>query len=1198
MNPILPNTDGFSQASASLDKFSQDSASLDKFGKDYAEYVNQCCYEDVVVRSGVRPAIYYLNHETVIGTAVYEHQYADTDKTINSGRSIEAARNLARCDGSQGYFLGSNFYTLSDLAGNTKVARHGIIKSKGIPRPAGPAAGGWIANDRFRQLTGAPIALDEKGRPRRYHHQKGQPLEVFRPKIDVIGWQEIATKHNLPMPEFPVIGLKGEAIGFWPWVKATNCPIVVTEGEKKAEALISRGYAAIGLPGIDTGYRVTERGEEVTKPDGTTYRKAIARELCEVLQILDTPGREITILFDFRLGDYSESQEFRAACTTAKLFKNAIAKIALLPGPDKGVDDFCVAGGGDVDAVISAARSIDEIQKESLKGFSQKNREKAWALTYPISWECNQRRLDIPYPDSGAIFINSPKDTGKTYGLKKPVAKAQAENRKVLVITHRIFLGGAICKEIGIPYIEDMKKNADRKIEGKALGYGLCIDSLHPTSQAFFDPLAWEGALVIFDEAEQLFWHVLNSETCQKNRQAILASLKLLLQTVLSSGGQVISQDADLSDYSIDFVRELSGIDVAPWIAVNHWQPSEPWKIKFYDTQHVKGGTKDDPSGLLKDSVDHVTNGGKIWISTDSQKTKSKYGSKNLEKYYRSRCPGKKILRIDAETVANPEHPAYQCAEKIQGSKEEQFKDSLAVLYDIVICSPSLATGVSVNLRGHFTAVFGIYQGATPGNEARQSLARVREPVPRFVWCRQIAVGKIGNGESNYKAVATSKEKDCRYNLALLKDFEFDLDKAYNPVVLRFWAKYAARINSSIWDFREDVRDGLVAEGHILTDCGDDDRETAGEIKSIRILSQIEEAVAVAEADDIDRDEFEKLEQKRGKTDTERHQEEKFRLGEIYKVEVTPELRQLHQDKWYSKIQTEYLLTHNPDFIWMRDRKSIDSQIRSGEGQICLQDVRQLTGKIKIHEALNTLQFTDPTKEWHNKSPEILEFASKALKFAPGIKLLTGIKVTQEKVTKNPVGVVGSFLGQLGLKLVGEQRRVGEERVRFYKFGGVASANCFDSAGNKISEPEGLRSKIFEAWQQRDELALFEFQQQQQGVAAVEVDVTVQAKSSHTQGSSDFEGKSEFVTAQTIDIDKSSSVTTNPTVETPKEQDGGCGSAAEKVWVWYQIKKEWIKCRVLGFVGDCYRLEIKSMVDSGVAIFKAYPEDLRWEAPI
>jgi hypothetical protein len=141
--------------------------------------------------------------------------------------------------------------------------------------------------------------------------------------------------------------------------------VILTEGEKKAAALISRGYAAIGLPGINSGYRVTEKGDWITKPDGTQYQRATAWELHLALQPLDTAGREITIIFDYRAGDYSESPEFKAASTTAKLFKNAIAKIGELPGPDKGVDDFLVAGG-DIDAVIADAKNYRKlaIQKQ------------------------------------------------------------------------------------------------------------------------------------------------------------------------------------------------------------------------------------------------------------------------------------------------------------------------------------------------------------------------------------------------------------------------------------------------------------------------------------------------------------------------------------------------------------------------------------------------------------------------------------------------------------------------------------------------------------------------------------------------------------------------------------------------------------------------------------------------------------------
>jgi hypothetical protein len=1156
-------------------------------------------YQDCVVKSGIAPDIYPLNFDPASGSPVYGLLYCDTDPTTNSGISIEAARNLARCTGSPGYFLGKNFYLPSDLAGNTEAARHGIIKSKGIYRPEGPPAYGWISsNNRFRQLGGAPIALDQNKstgvwEPRRYHQPKGKPLEIFFPRITVRVWKLVAEKAGLSMPEFPVIGVDGEAIGFWEWVKATNCPIVLTEGEKKACALISRGFAAISIPGINTGYRVTEKGDWVKKADGTEYQKAVARELQSELQALDTAEREIVILFDFREGDYSESPEFKAATTTAKLFKSAIAKIAQLPGPDKGADDFCVAGG-DIDAVISAAPTIEEIQKQILKELSKKNRQKAWALTHPVAWECNQRYLDIPYPNSGLICIKSPKGTGKTYALKKLVAKAQAEGRKVLVVTHRIVLGRAICKVVEILWIEEMNSDADRKIEGKFLGHGLCIDSLHPTSQASFDPKAYEGALVIFDEDEQIFWHALNSSTCRENRQAILSSLKTLIQTVLRSGGQIVLQDADLSDISIDFVREFAETDIEPWVAVNHWRPSEPWKVKFYDTQHVKGGTKDDPSGLLKDAVNCVNGGGKIWFSVDSQKAKSKHGSKNLEKYFQSRCPGKKILRIDAETVANPDHPAYQCADKI---------NELVEHYDIVICSPSLATGVSIekirkisiDLHGHFTAVFGIFQGAISDNEVRQSLARVREPVPRFVWCRQIAVGKIGNGESNYKEVAKSKEKDCRYNLQLLRDIDFDLDKAHNPVVLRYWAKYAARINSSIWDFRETVREGLEAEGHILTDCPDDDRDTSGEINALRILNQVEEAVAVAEAEDIDREQFEKLEQQRSKTDTERYKQEKFRLKEIYKAEVTPELRQLHQDKWFGKIYLEYLLTHNPDFVLMRDRKNIDSQIKSGDGQLCLQDVRQSMCKVTIHKRLNTLQFCDPTKEWSNKSPEVLEFAGKALKFAADIKTFTGIKVSPKKVAENPIGVVGSFLGQLGLKFAGSpQRRVGGERVRFYKFGGAAPASIFDRAGNKVKEPEGLRAPIFEAWQKRDELALFEFQQQ--SIAAVEADVTVDLKPSASKVRLKNDVYLESVTASPIDIENIPSVTTSPTVETPIEPTPESQPEPLGRMGWVLRWGQWIRASFLAATdGAQYRMLIQELGEWSEVL--AFPHQIRWEDP-
>ncbi|MEG4104115.1 hypothetical protein QUA25_26765, partial [Microcoleus sp. Pol17C6] len=138
-------------------------------------------FHDCVVKSGINPKIYTLNFEPVSGRAIYDLLYRDTDSTTNSSSgSAQAKRNYAKCEG----------------------------------------ASGFIVNGRFRQLTGEPIAIDKKGRARRYYQPQGKPLEVFCPLVTVEVWRLVAAKAGLSMPDFPAVGLNGEALGFWDWVIA------------------------------------------------------------------------------------------------------------------------------------------------------------------------------------------------------------------------------------------------------------------------------------------------------------------------------------------------------------------------------------------------------------------------------------------------------------------------------------------------------------------------------------------------------------------------------------------------------------------------------------------------------------------------------------------------------------------------------------------------------------------------------------------------------------------------------------------------------------------------------------------------------------------------------------------------------------------------------------------------------------------
>ena len=107
-----------------------------------------------------------------------------------------------------------------------------------------------------------------------------------------------------------------------------NIPVKYAEGTKKAGCLMLLGYAAISLNGIWMGRWVIYR-----ESDG----QRIGECLHEDLQVFDTPGREITFSFDYRDGNYFQSVEFKAARATAELLQNAIALIAQLPGPKKGL---------------------------------------------------------------------------------------------------------------------------------------------------------------------------------------------------------------------------------------------------------------------------------------------------------------------------------------------------------------------------------------------------------------------------------------------------------------------------------------------------------------------------------------------------------------------------------------------------------------------------------------------------------------------------------------------------------------------------------------------------------------------------------------------------------------------------------------------------------------------------------------------
>lgn len=859
---------------------------------------------------------------------------------------------------------------------------------------------------RFKPDTNTPVMDRQKKKPAKYLSPSlgsGSSRLVLLRVSDAI-WQRVAQRYHHELPD-------DRSRGFWHWVWQKQIPIILTEGEKKAGCLLSLGYAAIALPGIFTGYR-KETGNLITD-----------------LALFAKQGRSITICFDFETRPVTVQNVNLAITKLGQLLQAAGCSVQVipLPGPQKGVDDFVIAQGtAAFDTLYNAAIPLGHWQAQQ-----------QWSLTYPATITLNQPYLNaLPYPSSGIACIKSAKGTGKTTALQPLIHQAIKTGRRVLVITHRIQLGRAICHSIGIDWIEDIHHSETQGL----LGYGLCIDSLHPLSQARFCAADWHGAIVIIDEVEQVLWHALNSATCYEYRVKILETLRELVQLVLSTEGLLIAQDADLSNVSIDYLIGLSEQPIPPWIVVNQWQ-MQGCKIGFYETSN--------PAALVN-QISEVLETGAVFIALDSQKIRGRWSSKTLETYLKTRFPQKRILRIDSESVADPEHVAYKIIEQL---------NQKILNYDIVLATPTIGTGVSIDVFGHFKAVFGIFQGVIPDTESRQALARIREPVPRYVWAAPFGPGKVGNGSCNYQDIVTSTTQFVKYNIALLKEIDFDIDQQTDPITLRTWAKMAARVNTSLWNFRQQLAHGLELEGHqikiLTTDSVQKQQATdlLTNIASIKQNRQEQEALAIAAAPNLLETDYETLKDQRLKTWQERCAVQKYELQRRYAIPITPNLKLLDDQGWFTKLRLHYYLLHDSALVQLRDYKEWQGHLERGDGKVALQDIRLLTAQVEALKRLGILQLLYSDREVRAVDSDVAQIAHYCTHYSQDIKTLFNLTISERM---SPIEIVQALLNKIGLKLTCIRR----DRAADGRRGGLRVYQYIP--------PNDNRENIFAEWQKRD----------------------------------------------------------------------------------------------------------------------------------
>ena len=186
----------------------------------------------------------------------------------------------------------------------------------------------WRTQSEWGCLKPDKPRLNDKGEPIKYEHPLGVECGVF--------W------------------LRHKRDDYWPQVIAqpATFTIVITEGAKKAAALLTAGIPAVALSGIWNG---TPLNEPKGAPQGARH---LHRDLLPLV------NHRVVIAFD-----YSKSNKGKAVVKNAvhrladHLYKEGCpwVGIATCPGPDhKGVDDILVNEGPDaLHKLINSAMRID-----------------------------------------------------------------------------------------------------------------------------------------------------------------------------------------------------------------------------------------------------------------------------------------------------------------------------------------------------------------------------------------------------------------------------------------------------------------------------------------------------------------------------------------------------------------------------------------------------------------------------------------------------------------------------------------------------------------------------------------------------------------------------------------------------------------------------------------------------------------------
>jgi hypothetical protein len=779
---------------------------------------------------------------------------------------------------------------------------------------------------------------------------------------------------------------------FWHFIAShPEIPVVLTEGGKKAASLLSQGYVAIALYGVNGGYRTKD-----------SLGNTIDPYLVEDVARFATLRRSFILAFDQDEQDKTRRKVNIALNRLGRLLRSATGidpKIVRWDAQQgKGVDDLIVGRG--IQAWESALAEALPLEHWLIWQHLEHQ------LTYPTNLQLTTHdlstlNLDL-LPNQGIVAIASGKGTGKT----KFIANSIQSVDRVLGAGHRVALMRNLCRRLQLDYRGDLDKVGGQFINGAgyALRIGFCVDSL-----LAIDPEQFMGCDLILDEVVQVLRHLIGSSTCAKDgkRPVLLSRFAALVR----NAKRIIAADADLDNASLNYLRELRGEHSEVFLIRNDYKPETHYTVDFIECP-------DRSVSVAKLMVDakQLQPGKLLLVATDSKRT-----AKTLTHQLQKQNPEMRILTIHSETSGCEVERAF-----IESPDQVLERGE----FDIIITSPSMATGVSIESQGYFEKVYGIFHGVSSTDaDMAQALDRVREPVPRVVWCAPVGTNYSPVGRSTNRIELKRRLQDQTSatislirsslnadSLGAIAQYDWQSDPHVN-----LWSKMSAEQNRAMGNLRMMLLVRLKYEGkQVVVETAESNEAVKELLRVARDQVIQQDAMNLVDASILSIKEVLLLEAKETTSPEESRAIARFYLCEFYGI--APDhltLEDVLADK-EGRRRAELLSLEAQVYRGVavdRIARSLEKQAAWNQG-LCPWDLSKAELRRKLRELIGLEAFLDPTKVWTQY--DVAGCAQRARQFAPQIKQLLNFTISIDADGNSAVSdvqIVHQLLRQIGVEV-------------------------------------------------------------------------------------------------------------------------------------------------------------------------------------